>query len=226
MSIVSLAKETWIKCNLFAVLRRYMLRKKLHNSNITFLCPNCIGGILFHDLGLKFMSPTVNLMIKQPDFVKFVLNIDYYLKQDFHFFDHPEYKCPCAYLGDICVHFTHYHSEKEAEAKWKDRVTRIQKDNIFVFLEERDGLTKDEILELKKLKVKGLLVFTANEYKDVPYTVNIKKYENNGEVGNILRRSFWNDAKEYESYFDFVKWFNEANGSDYEIKSFVHFENR
>lgn len=197
------------------------MRKRLHNTNITFLCPNCIGGILFHDLGLKFMSPTVNLMMTQPDFVKFVLNINDYLKQEFQFYNHPEYNCPCAYLGDISVHFTHYKSNEEALTKWKDRVTRIQKENMFVFLEERDSLTKEEMVRLKNLKVKGLVVFTANDYEDLPYTLQIKKYKDDGEIGNILSRSFWNDSREYEHYFDFVKWFNEAEGGDYDISSFV-----
>lgn len=221
MSLSGLMKKIWIKCNPFAYCRRSIMRKELHNTDITFLCPNCIGGILFHDLGLRFMSPTVNLMMTQPDFVKFVLNMDYYLKQEFQFYDHPEYSCPCAYLGDISVHFTHYQSREEAENKWKARTTRIQKNRIFVFLEERDGLTKEEIIQLKKLKVKGLVVFTVNDYKDIPYTVQITKYKNDGEIGNILSRSFWDDSREYEHYFDFVKWFNEADGGDYDVSSFI-----
>lgn len=71
----------------------------------TLLCPNCIGGILFHDLGLKFQSPTVNIMMTQTDFVRFVLNLDYYLSQELSFFKKTGYNCPCAHLADITVHF-------------------------------------------------------------------------------------------------------------------------
>ena len=214
-------KNKWSKYNPLAYLRRSNMRKRLSNHNITFLCPNCIGGILFHDLGLQFMSPTVNLMMTQTDFVKFVLHMDFYLAQKLEFYKHEEYKCTCAHLGNISIHFTHYASRYEAESKWKERAARIQPDNIFVFLEERDELTKEEILKLSELKVKGLAVFTANAYDDIPYTVSIKKYQNDGEIGNILTRSFWNDAREYEYYFDFVKWFNEANGGNYDVSSFV-----
>lgn len=220
MNIDSL-KKIWSKYNPLACLRRNNMRRRLSNHNITFLCPNCIGGILFHDLGLQFMSPTVNLMMTQTDFVKFVLNMDFYLAQKLEFYKHPEYECPCAYLGNISIHFTHYKSREEAESKWKERTARIQPDNVFVFLEERDELTKKEILELNQLKVKGLVVFTANTYDDIPYTISIQKYHNDGEIGNILTRSFWNDAREYEYYFDFVKWFNEANGGNYDVSPFV-----
>lgn len=221
MQILSKAKKIWVQYNPLAKFRKSRMRKQLHNKNITFLCPNCIGGILFHDLGLRFMSPTVNLMMTQTDFVKFVLNMEYYLNEKFVFYTDPQYSCPCAHLDDIDIHFTHYHTEQEAENKWQDRVKRIQKENIFIFLEERDGLTKEEILKLSTLKVKGIVVFTANEYEDIPYAVFIKKYQRQGEIGNILKRSLIDDAREYECYFDFPKWFNDANGSNYDISTFV-----
>lgn len=221
MQILSKAKKIWVQYNPLAKFRKSRMRKQLHNKNITFLCPNCIGGILFHDLGLRFMSPTVNLMMTQTDFVKFVLNMEYYLNEKFVFYTDPQYSCPCAHLDDIDIHFTHYHTEQEAENKWQDRVKRIQKENIFIFLEERDGLTKEEILKLSTLKVKGIVVFTANEYEDIPYAVFIKKYQRQGEIGNILKRSLIDDAREYERYFDFPKWFNDANGSNYDISTFV-----
>lgn len=219
------AKDRLIKCfekvNPLAAARRKKMRARLKNSNISFLAPNCIGGILFHDLNLKFMSPTVNLMMTQPDFVKLVLDLEYYKEKDLVFFKHPEYTCPCARLGDITVHFTHYATAEEAEKKWHERFDRLNKDNIFIFLEERDGLTKDEMLAIGELNVKGIVVFTANEYPDIPYALYLPKYHDDGEVGNILSRRYLDDSREYEQYFDFVKWFNEANGKDYDIKPFV-----
>lgn len=214
-------KNIWMEYNPLVKSRKKRMRKKLRNKNITFLCPNCIGGILFHDLGLQFMSPTVNLMITQTDFVKFLLDIEYYLNEKFEFYTDSKYKCPCAHLGDIDIHFTHYHTAKEAEMKWNSRVKRINKENIFVFLEERDGLTKEEILKLAKLKVKGIVVFTANEYADIPYTVYINKYQKSGEVGNILKMSLIDGSREYERYFDFIEWFNNANEADHDISKFI-----
>ncbi len=88
---------------------------------------------------------------------------------------------------------------------------------MFVFCEERDGISRKEIMALSKLKVRGVVVFTANDYTDIPYTLYIPKYKKAGEVGNILTRNYWDDSREYEHFFDFVKWFNEANGYDYDI---------
>lgn len=211
----------WVKEeNPLVLMRRRKLRKQLTNISPTFICPNCIGGILYHDLGLQFRSPTINTMMHQPEFTRFVLNMDEYLQKELQFVPVPGYRCPCALLSDVIVHFSHYGTPEESEAKWKERITRMDPDNLFVFLEERDGLTREEIERVGKIKAKGLVVFTAHDYSDLPYTVQIKKYEQNGQVGNILKQNYWNGSREYEQYFDFVKWFNEADGGDYNVKNF------
>ena len=200
--------------------RREKMRKALFNTTPSFLCPNCIGGILFHDLGLQFRSPTVNLMLFQTDFVKFVLNTKFYLAQKLVFFEHPEYNFPCAYLHDIILHFTHYHSKEEAAQKWEERSARINWDNLFIFLEERDGLTQKEMLQLSNIRARGLVIFTANAYPNIPYALQLPKYAHSGEVGNILAKSYWDGSHEYEMFFDFVKWFNEADGN-FDISPFI-----
>lgn len=220
MSVKSSIKRVLSENNPFAIKRREKMRKALTNKSPTFLCPNCIGGLLFHDLGLQFRSPTVNLMMYQTDFAKFVLDMDNYLKQELHFFKHQEYNFPCAHLGDITLHFTHYHSEEEAERIWHDRATRIDKNNLFVFIEERDGLTREDMIRLGTIQARGLVVFTANAYPDIPYALQIPKYSADGEVGNILRKSYFDEHHEYEEYFDFVKWFNESNG-DFDVRPYA-----
>lgn len=209
------------KLNPLAIHRRNALRSKLTNTSPSCLCPNCIGGILFHDLRLQFRSPTVNLMMKQPDFVKFVLNIEHYLSLKLDFYDKPGYTCPCARLGDITVHFTHYATAEEAAKKWDDRKKRIDWDNLFVFASERDSLTREDILQLGDLRCRGLVVFTAHSYPDIPYALQIPRYASDGEVGNILEKSWKDESREYERYFDFVKWFNEANGAPFDISRFA-----
>ena len=54
-------------------------RKKLKIDNFSIISNNCIGGVIYNDLGKKFLSPTVNLYIKPTDFIKFLENMEYYL---------------------------------------------------------------------------------------------------------------------------------------------------
>lgn len=196
----------------FTVLRK--MRREIRNTSVSLLCPDCMGGILFHDLGMQFRSPTVNLMLDQRDFVKFVLRMDHYLEQEFHFFKHPIHNCPCAALDDITVHFTHYSDPDQAVQKWRERAERLDRNNLFVVLLERDGLTREDILALRDLPVRGLLVFTRKEYPDIPYALKCPILDENGEVGNLLAISPWDGLRGYERYFDFVKWFNESNGEN------------
>ena len=216
MDVKKLVKDLLYSCNPLAVRRRKRMRRDLTNYTPSLLCPNCLGGILFHDLGLQFRSPTVNLMMKQTDFVKFALKTAHYLQQELVFFKNPDYSCPCAWLDDITIHFTHYTTPEEAAEKWHERKSRIDWDNLFIFVIERDGLTREEILSLRELKVRGLVVFTAHHYPDIPYALHIPECEANGEVGNILEKSWKDESRKYEQYFDFIKWFNEADGAPYD----------
>ncbi len=213
------------KYNPIAIHRRKAMRSRLTNRDMTLLIPNCAGGHLFHDLGLRFMSPTINIMMYQNEFLKFVFHLDDYIESELHFYKHQEFDFPCAKLSveglpDVNLHFTHYESEEEAREKWESRKKRINKDNMFIFIEERDEITKEDIESLAQLNVKGIVAFTCNDYPDIPYQVYIQKYHNDGEIGNILKRRYWDDSKEYENYFDFVKWFNEADGAPYDVSLF------
>lgn len=221
MSFKENIKSAVSRRNPLAIRRRNTMRAALTNPNPSFLCPNCIGGILFHDLGLQFRSPTVNLMMTQPDFVRFVLDLDRYLEITPVFFRKEGYDCPCARLDDITIHFTHYATEAEALDKWNQRKGRIDRDNLFIFLTERDGLTREEILSLGSLKCRGLVVFTAGNYPDIPYALHIPRYAADGEIGNILEKSWRDDSREYERYFDFVKWFSEADGTPCDASRFA-----
>lgn len=221
MDAKTFVKNLLYHCNPLAVRRRSKMRKALTNLEPSLLCPNCLGGILFHDLGLQFRSPTVNLMMKQPDFVKFVLNMEYYFLQELIFFEKPGYSCPCAKLDDITIHFTHYATPEEAAYKWNKRKDRIDCNNLFVFATERDGMTEADIRRLGDLRCRGLVVFTANDYPDIPYALQIPKYIMDGQVGNILEKSWMDESREYEEYLNFVKWFNEASGTPYDVSKFA-----
>ena len=55
----------------------YKQRKRLRNFNPTIISNNCTAGFIYHDLGLEFRSPTINLTIKQ--FPLFIAHLPHYL---------------------------------------------------------------------------------------------------------------------------------------------------
>lgn len=55
-------------------------RKKLEIKEPSIIASNCVGTFIYSDMNLRWCSPTVNLMIEMPDFVKFVEKSDWYLE--------------------------------------------------------------------------------------------------------------------------------------------------
>ena len=128
----------------------------------TILSMNCTGGIISHDLGLQFLSPTVNLFMRADAFIKFCENLEYYLSID-------EFKpCtdkniigertyPIGYLDDLLVFFVHYNSLEQAQQKWNERKKRVNFDNIVILNADREGCT-DEIKDrFEKLPYRKVL---------------------------------------------------------------------
>lgn len=55
-------------------LKTISWRRRNKNVNPTIISQNCIGGVIYSDLGLKFSSPTINMFIEDNDFVKLAEN--------------------------------------------------------------------------------------------------------------------------------------------------------
>ena len=59
-------------------LHRKIMQKRNKNMDFTIIAQNCIGGVIYSDLGLQFLSPTINMFIEDENFVKLVENLEYY----------------------------------------------------------------------------------------------------------------------------------------------------
>ena len=105
-------------------------RYKLKNKGISIISCNCIGGVMYHDLGLPFLSPTINLYFDPKDFLRYVKNLRYYNSLELEnvtlMNDYPQGR-----LDDVLIHFLHYKTFDEAKICWEKRKKRICYDNIF-----------------------------------------------------------------------------------------------
>lgn len=110
--------------------------------------------------------------------------------------------------GVIHVYFLHYQSFEEGVSAWKRRVRRIQWNNIFVVLSEKDGCTKMCLEEFEHLSYESKVALTHVEYPDITCGFYVKGYENCNELGNIMDfKGFWGQ-KVYDQ-FDWVKFLNQ-----------------
>lgn len=192
---------------------------RLVNGNVSILSMNCTGGILYHDLRLRFLSPTINLYMQAEDFIKFCESLPYYLSIDqMTECTNPAIKgnrvYPVAYLGDIKLFLVHYSSVKQAQQKWNERKQRIKKNSIVVIATDRDGMTdalKDRFERLPYSKV----MFAHKQDKKHPSCFYLKGYEQDDSVGIVTDPIGWRGLRPIDQ-FDYISFFNKA----------VHMENR
>ena len=194
------------------------LRKKLKSNNWTLFCNNCLGGIVTHDFGNQFRSPTVNLFFPNLSFFDFVEHMDYYLErpvEDGGINVAPQY--PIGILKgdgekpDISIHFMHYKDIEDAREKWDIRKQRINKDNIYVvWTFAFANYTEEAYKRFNSLPVKKKIGFV--NHKDLCEIYNslyyIKGFEDKQSLGNILTYSNLLGSRYYDQ-FDFAKWLNQ-----------------
>lgn len=163
-------------------------KRKLQEKDCTIISQNCIGGVFYHDMGLQFLSPTINAFIPEPGFVKLVLNLRHYMQLELVMRWGGEY--PIGTLDDVEIHFMHYDTCKEAKDAWEKRKARINWDKIFVIGTDRDGFD-DEAYELWKQITYPKILFTAHpEFTED--AVHCPEYTADGQVGDLIsRRKFY-----------------------------------
>ena len=118
---------------------RYFYRKRLQKRDITLITNNCIGGIIYHDMHLQFLSPTINRYFDNEEFIRFCTYLDEYLSLAIEECISIQKPFPVGVLhgshGDVHIYFMHYDSFEQAVAKWYERKERINYDNLYIIME-------------------------------------------------------------------------------------------
>lgn len=185
-------------------------RKKLDNSNFSLVASNCNGCLLSHDLGVRFNTPFVNLWMLPKDFIKCVSNLKMYMESDLKFIKEDGINYPIGLLRDVKIYFQHYSSNKEALEKWNYRKKRIDYNNIFIMMTDRDGCTYDDIIAFNKLPFRNKVIFTHVEYPEIDSACYIKGFENEKSVGMCFDFINKFSGSKYYDQFDYIKWFNSS----------------
>jgi len=192
---------------------RKIKRKKLLNNNPSIISRDCIGGVIYHDLYLEFLSPTVNLFFEKDDFIKFTNNLFGYLSSEVTEIRLPNVSYPVGeitYKGQpVKIFFMHYKTFEEARDKWNERVSRINKDNIFIINHIASDLTKSDIDKFEALPFKNKVLITyenPTNSKDIKVLDLYTKPEY--RPGKVLEYKSSISIKRYIDDFDYVSFFN------------------
>lgn len=211
-SIVQLWKNSklfaWIDSRISAHYRR-----GLKNDGFTILSSNCIAGIIYHRLGKRFLTPTINLWLPQPDFVEFCVHLDYYLSQELTFIE-TDRNYPVGQLRGngndiptITINFNHDNNPEDAREKWNERKKRIVRDNMYIMLYALDGITVEQIKRLENVPCRNKVVFTSKPIPEINWSVYIKPVMSHRYPYNYLEKDVFG-VRYFEKKFDCVSFLN------------------
>ena len=106
----------------------------------TIFSNHCWGGFTYNNLGMEFLSPTINMFFSDEDYIKFLKQPKFYLEQELKFYKWQFEKnfkrdFPVASCADILLYFNHATDFICAKTDWERRIKRIKWDNLFCMMQ-------------------------------------------------------------------------------------------
>ena len=190
-------------------------RLKLKNKDFSIIGNNCFVGGIYHKFGLPYTTPTIWTYIYPEEYLRFLGDLGWYLKQPLKFKKETSHlmarkycrimQCnyPIGVLGeDVEVHFMHYPSEEEALEKWNRRVKRLNINNLFIIFSDGEEFKEEMLEQYEKLPFNHKIFFSSKPYSNYKSTVFVKDYAKAAHVYDLTHN------RKYEKYLDLVKWLN------------------
>ena len=195
-----------------------LFQQRNKNNDFTLIARDCVGGILYHQLGLKFLSPTINLFFMPEEFNDFCLNLKEYIDAELKELVDSDASYPVGVLypndtslKPLRVDFMHYASFDIAKAKWEERKRRINWDNIYVlstFCYPREIATYSDELVKKWNLIKYKKVMLVDKHYGFDDEFIIDKPKECQEYAWLLYKED-NSWKRTFNKFDFINFLNE-----------------
>ena len=212
-----------IREKIWNVRRKHLEKKwqrRLKTKDFSLITQNCIGGVIYADLGMEFSSPTINMFIEDENFVKLVENLEYYMKRKPEkvtdcFVDpiDSSIQYPIIKIDDIKINCLHYKDCRQAIEDWERRKKRIHWDNIIVIANSWNLHENKKLIErIGRIPYKKI-IFTYKDYKKkygLPLKGDFWKVDERGIVRPNLtdympKHSIY---RYFEKDFDFVDFIN------------------
>ena len=192
------------------------LRRRNNQEQCTIICNNCIAGIIYHNLGLRFDSPTINLAIKGEEYLEFCKHLEYYSSCEL--IEHQDSMKEGYPVGVIMpkddqhirinIYFQHYHTFEESKAKWVERFKRVDYNNIFFIWEFYDTAYDHKLMyEFDALPLENKMILTHRNFPNLKNAFCVTCYADDKPVAKILDYNGVS-GKRYLDEFDYVGFIN------------------
>lgn len=189
---------TWKRKKMLSDIKQHILKK-----NMTIFSSNCVGGVIYNELGLRFSSPTINMFMYAEDFLKFVENWEHYVSCELIEVN-STLPYPIAKVDDILLYLVHYNSVEEANAAWIRRGKRINPQDIYIIMVDRDGFFQGLLERIDRLPYPKVL-YTSKKY-DFSWCSYVPDFEGERYVGTITAYADFSGHKFFDKYFDIFKF--------------------
>lgn len=195
-------------------------RARLTNDAPTLICSNCLGGYLYHWLGLRFDSPFINLWMKDADFIRMLQDFDAFLDAPLLESSDPEVDYPVGEENGIKIYFMHYATFAEAKEAWERRKQRIHRDNLGVILSSA-SVSQESLRAFDALPFAHKIAFSdsPSPYASTVYLKRYKRYKKTlarifpKKIPNVfLTRSLLTGKRVIDDY-DYVSFINSLRES-------------
>lgn len=208
MNLASMKEK--VKSSEWAAYRKKRAAR-LKRSDFSIICTNCIGGVMYHDLGLEFLTPTVNLTISMPDLVKMAGDLKWYMDQPLRELESGG-PFPVALLGEgeraVQVNFLHYDTFRDAAEKWEERKRKINYDCIVLMGTDRNNCDYETLRRFDRLPYPNKIVFTHIPYPEFSSARYIPGFEDQPEIGTLTNFKPQFRQRRYMDGFDYVSFLN------------------
>ncbi len=193
---------------------RYLkrLRKRLKNPSPTVIADTCMGGLIYHNLGLKFTSPTINMWIPKDEYLDFLEDLRGFLSVDMTEVTDSGYSYPVGMItcGEKSVHIygNHYKSFDELRQKWNERKERVDYGNLFVIMLNAE-VTREEIERFEALPYENKLMVAGKTDLERPFIVHHKLFLSPSYVpGDMMSYKGKRSNKRFMDDIDYVSFLN------------------
>ena len=173
---------------------RYRMRRRwqaLGGGPASIFSNNCLAGLIYHDFGLRFDSPTINLWMSLPEFVAFMEHLDESLTTTIGAVPDAGQPYPVGRIvvgppkTVVTLHFSHYRDFDSAVAAWRTRARRVDRKRLVIVAAENAPCSEEELLRFQRLPFPKLLFTRSQNTADVLGPDAFLVHSFSGEAFNV-----------------------------------------
>lgn len=163
-------------------IRRSLYLTRQHRlyplDGVSIISQNCLGGVLYHRQGARFLSPTINCAIRGESFVNLCENLETHLltraipagTSSMPINGETQFDYPLISIGSsVIIDAVHYPSHEVALQKWNERKDRVNYSMIIILANTWDLHNDKALINRLLATVYPIIIFTdIPEYKKHP----------------------------------------------------------